>query len=577
MPANATLKIAPGLSLATDYATQACAILAQRRKGKTYTASVIAEEFCETGQPFVTLDPTGAWWGLRSEYPVVILGGEHGDVPLEDTAGKLVADLVVDHPGFYVLDVSAWETRAAEVRFARDFAERLYRRKAKHRDPLHLFFDEAELFAPQRTGPDEARMLGAVESIVKRGGIRGLGTTLISQRAAAVNKNVLEQIDILIALRIVGPNDRKAIDGYVAAYATGDERDRLMGSLASLDLGEAWVYEPGADLLKRVKIRQRRTFNSSATPKPGERKREPQRLAAVDLDALRDRMKATVERQQADDPKALRKRIVELERELAQRPEVEPERVEVPVVTQEDFDKLEASAQALEAAVSGFRDEFNGIVRPLGEQLLGLTAKIAIGPSAGRSGATPGMPQRVPSRASHQRTAGAQASPAPPRTVAPSDNGGLPKAQRKIMTVLAQFPDGRTKQQLAMLTGYSAKGGGFNNALGALRSVEYINRGEPIVPTAAGLDALGDWEPLPTGRALLDHWLNQLGKAERAILETLAAEYPHSLTKEDVAYSAGYESMGGGFNNALGRLRTLELINRGQEIRLDETLGEAVR
>jgi hypothetical protein len=31
----------------------------------------------------------------------------------------------------------------------------------------------------------------------------------------------------------------------------------------------------------------------------------------------------------------------------------------------------------------------------------------------------------------------------------------------------------------------------------------------------AGLDALGGWEQLPTGRALLDHWMRQFGKAER--------------------------------------------------------------
>ena len=51
-----------------------------------------------------------------------------------------------------------------------------------------------------------------------------------------------------------------------------------------------------------------------------------------------------------------------------------------------------------------------------------------------------------------------------------------------------------------------------------------------------------------------------VGKAERLILETLTQVYPHALTKEEVAAKAGYEANGGGFNNALGRLRTLELV-----------------
>ncbi len=40
----------------------------------------------------------------------------------------------------------------------------------------------------------------------------------------------------------------------------------------------------------------------------------------------------------------------------------------------------------------------------------------------------------------------------------------------------------------------------------------------------------------------------------------LAQSYPDPLTKEEVAAKAGYEANGGGFNNVLGRLRTLELV-----------------
>jgi uncharacterized protein len=56
---------------------------------------------------------------------------------------------------------------------------------------------------------------------------------------------------------------------------------------------------------------------------------------------------------------------------------------------------------------------------------------------------------------------------------------------------------------------------------------------------------------------LIDYWRGRLGKAERLILETLAEEYPRALAKEEVAAKAGYEANGGGFNNALSRLRTL--------------------
>jgi uncharacterized protein len=83
---------------------------------------------------------------------------------------------------------------------------------------------------------------------------------------------------------------------------------------------------------------------------------------------------------------------------------------------------------------------------------------------------------------------------------------------------------------------------------------------------------LGSWEPLPTGSGLIDYWRSRLGKAERLILETLTEIYPDALSKEEVAAKAGYEANGGGFNNALGRLRTLELVQGRGQIRASNDL-----
>jgi hypothetical protein len=144
-----------------------------------------------------------------------------------------------------------------------------------------------------------------------------------------------------------------------------------------------------------------------------------------------------------------------------------------------------------------------------------------------------------------------------------------------LLTVLATY-GARTKRQLAMQAGYSAKGGGFNNPLSSLRSSGYVDRGDPISITQAGLDALGDFDPLPEGQALLDHWMGQLSGPERKILQPLIDAYPNTLTKEALADAAGYAPVGGGFNNPLSRLRTLELVTRGAEIRLTEDFANAI-
>jgi hypothetical protein len=133
---------------------------------------------------------------------------------------------------------------------------------------------------------------------------------------------------------------------------------------------------------------------------------------------------------------------------------------------------------------------------------------------------------------------------------------------------------------VALLTGYSAKGGGFRNALSALRSRGYVHPGPTLIITDDGLVALGPWEPLPTGRALAEFWLAspQLGHGEREILRVLVDAWPEALALAEVAArtvsSSGepYSSAGGGFRNALSRLRTLELIEGRADVRASDDL-----
>jgi hypothetical protein len=154
--------------------------------------------------------------------------------------------------------------------------------------------------------------------------------------------------------------------------------------------------------------------------------------------------------------------------------------------------------------------------------------------------------------------------------------GKLPSGERRILTALAQYPQGRSKAQVAVLAGYALNGGGFNNYLGALRSRGLIKGdGDRLTIMDAGIEVLGSWEPLPTGSALVDYWRGRLGKAERLILETLTQAYPDALPKEEVAVKTGYEANGGGFNNALGRLRTLELVQGRGEIKASDNLFDA--
>jgi hypothetical protein len=173
------LKIAEGFALPIDLVTSTQAILARKRSGKSYTASVEAEEMLEHGQQIAVIDPTSAWYGLRSSadgkgpgYAVVVFGGEHADAPLEPRGGKAMARALVEHGFSAIFDVGNWITED-QIQFVLDFSSELLR---INRDALHLFIDEADTFAPQLLeGKDQKKCLGAVSRLVKQGGIKGIG------------------------------------------------------------------------------------------------------------------------------------------------------------------------------------------------------------------------------------------------------------------------------------------------------------------------------------------------------------------------------------------------------------------
>jgi hypothetical protein len=258
----------------------------------------------------------------------------------------------------------------------------------------------------------------------------------------------------------------------------------------------------------------------------------------------------------------LRGQVRDLRMQLAEALGRPAERVEVPVFAEGDI-------RAMEIAVTLMKDA---------------TAKVADAVMLARAAEMPqpAAPEhgRIPApETAWPRTEpgpGGWPIPAPGEPDAADTTVALSKAQRAVLTVLAQFPDGRTKRQVAMLAGYSAKGGGFNNSLSSLRSSGLIERGEPIRITPEGLSALGEWEPLPEGAALVEYWLGQLSKAEAAALRALLDAWPAALTKAEVAERAGYAADGGGFNNALSRLRTLQLIDGYGQLRADETLAEGI-
>ncbi len=566
------IHISPTMSFPPEAVTETFGFLAMRGAGKSNAVVVMAEEMYRLGLPWVAIDPKGDWYGIRSNFkgtgpglPIPIFGGLHGDLPLEPEAGAFIADLIVRENLTCILDVSEFSSKAKQTRFLADFADRLYRNHGKHPQPRHIFAEEADEYIPQRVMADMARCVGAWEQIIKRGRQRGLGCSIVTQRSASINKDALSQILTLIVLRTTSPHDRKAILGWVDYHAAGRE---IVDALPELPSGDAWVISPQwLGRTEHVTFNRRSTFDSGDTPTMGSA-RKVATLADIDLGNLTRELAAIVERTAADDPKVLRRRITELERQLlAKRTEVAP-------VVEKITETVEVRVEVIPPTVLDF-------LKCLGADIDGLLNEIGKSPltSVSPKASVASIAPKLRGRTVPVTPIAPKLPPREPESSGVSTNlSTLAKAERSILSVLAQFPDGRSRSQLAMLSGYSSKSGGFNNSLAKLRTAGLINRGDPIKATTEGIAAIdGLYEPLPTGRALIEHWNSKLGKAERMILGACLDAWPNPLDRETIAVTTGYSSSSGGFNNALARLRTLELITRGTEIFADETLAQESR
>jgi len=566
------LNLAKNLNPPLDIVTQRLGCMGKSGSGKTYLAGLIAEQMLDRHAQVIVIDPVGNWYGLRVApdgkgrgKDIFIIGGDHGDVPILPDAGSRIAHLLVEKRISAILDISSFR-QGERKKFATDFAEEFFHLKKKQKSAVHIFVEESQLFAPQRCGPDEARMLGAFEQLIRLGRNYGIGSTLISQRPQSVNKEVLNQIECLFVLQVNGRQERKALEEWV--QEAGADRS-LVGELPGLEQGEGYVWSPSwLRIYARFRFGKKTTFDSSATPKVGQVVKAAT-LTPVDIEALREDLKHVIEKVEADDPAVLRRKIVELQKQLGKPvqqidiaktgmvqsyklriAELEKQLKQTDVL----FGKIDTMARGIIETAESIRIATGNMKVLIGKQPVPIMPKLK-----------PVAEWPKPDDGGHALT---NLRPVKPHTV----DDKLTGPERRILDAMARlrsagiYPCPRV--QVALLANYSNQAStGFAKGISQLSSdalirypsagyVEFTEEGERHVSL--------DESPV-TNEELHRRIFELMPGPERRILTPLIDAYPKAISRQDAAEKSGYGNVAStGFAKGISRLSSLGLIEYPQ-------------
>lgn len=518
------------------------------------------EPLLDAGEPVCILDPKGDHWGLKSSadgkragYPVVIFGGEHADVPLNERAGAHVAELVATGNRPCIIDLGGWMV-GERTRFFVDFASTLFKHTRGRR---WLLIDEAHNFAPQGSvralDPDSAKMLHWANRLASEGRGKGINLIAASQRPQKVHKDFITSMETLVAMRVIHKLDRDAIKDWIDGCADPAKGREVLAALANMPRGEAWVWSPEIGFgPQHIRFPLFKTYDSFK-PQHADIGAKLKGWAEVDLAEVTARLESVVKEAEAKDPAKLHARIRELEGQLRQqKPASTPahtvKKVEVPALRHGEIKELKKFLSIVESIIKRATDVKYTLESAIDNaKTISENIRVALTPAVVVHQKAVLPPHKFPNL-NHGWNAGT-----------------LPNPQQRILDAIAWFESLGISEPnqgaVAFMANYKPTGGAFNNPKARLRINGFIEyRGSNLALTEAGRAHARFPDAAPTNEELHRRVLDRLPGPERKLLTPLIEVYPGVLPDTELAERAGYAPTGGAFNNPKGRLRTLGLV-----------------
>ena len=252
----------------SDYAStgERDAILASSGMGKSYLTGVLMEETLENKGLLCVIDPEGEHFTLAERYPMLIVGGEHGHLPIDDDGIELYVETMLSGGISLVFDLSEFLDEEQAQWYAK-IAEAIFVAEQKHRRKVRIVVEEAQIYAPQRTGGGGMKRKTALDPVVvsqklsKRGRKRAIDSLWATQRPASLNKDILSQCNRFWFGGITAEQDYKAVKPFLT------EAGISFAQIKALQPGQFFLYGKGKTQL--IQVRKRHCRHAGATPEAG--------------------------------------------------------------------------------------------------------------------------------------------------------------------------------------------------------------------------------------------------------------------------------------------------------------------
>lgn len=528
--------------------------------GKSYLIRRLAEQaFGKV--PVIIIDPEGEFASLREKFGFLLVG-EGGDVPADVSSAGLLAESLLRLRASAVCDLheAFRKNRRGREQWVKNFFEAFNEAPKELWNDTLIITDEVQTFCPQE---GDALSTDTMIENCTQGRKRGFCPVWATQRLASVNKAATgaRLLNRIIGMTFEDVDMKRAVE---LLSVESSEKLKFRESLRTLPQGDFFGF---GRAIATTRTRFHGGLCQTTHPKRGSRRDAgppptPAAIVAL-LPQLRD-LPAQAE-EKAHTERELRAQIDRLEdaltaekRNMLQKDD--PRIQEWLIRAKEDGEMpFRRIAADVLAAVQEFRNDSDHAFGKMIERLSVLPSiehnefvnaeaggsrsgmadvrsscseRLTPAEYAGGSPLTTGGRLAVaaaPSAGGHpirDGRNGGERGQVGVHSAAPVSNGTLPEGERDVLTAIAQFRGGVDSNQLAVLTGYKAST--RRAYIARLRGKSLIDKQDKRVTiTAEGLKALGpDFRPLPTGRALRDHWKSELPAGEREIFQILIETYP---------------------------------------------------